>query len=61
MSQITTPSIRRSGGDLDVYTALLLAALIVLGAGVALLAIKTIDHSTVNNQQGSMFKLVDKR
>ena len=61
MSQITTPSIRRSGGDLDVYTALLLAALIVLGAGVALLAIKNIDHSTVNNQQGSMFKLVDKR
>ena len=61
MSQITTPSIRRSGGDLDVYTALLLAALIVLGAGVALLAIKNIDHSTVKNQPGSMFKLVDKR
>lgn len=61
MSQITTPSIRRSGGDLDVYTALLLAALIVLGAGVALLAMKNIDHSAVKNQQGSMFKLVDKR
>ncbi len=61
MSQITTPTIRRSGGNLDVYTALLLAAFIVLSSGVVLLAMKNIDHSTVKNQKGSMFKLVDKR
>ncbi len=61
MSQITTPSIRRSGGNLDVYTALLLAAFIVLSSGVVLLAMKNIDHSAVKNQNGSMFKLVDKR
>ena len=62
MSQITTPSIRRSGGNLDVYTALLLTAFIVLSAGVVLLAMKNIDHSDAkNNGQGSMFKLVDKR
>ncbi len=61
MSQISTPSIRRSGGNLDVYTALLLAAFIVLSSGVVLLAMKNIDHSPVKNQNGSMFKLVDKR
>ena len=61
MNQITTPSIRRSGGALDVYTALLLAAFIVLSAGVVLVALKNIDHSTVKNQNGSIFKLVDKR
>lgn len=61
MSQIRTPSIRRSGGALDVYTALLLAAFIVLSAGVVLVALKNIDHSTVKNQNGSIFKLVDKR
>ena len=62
MSQITTPSIRRSGGNLDVYTALLLAAFIVLGSGVVLLAMKNIEHSDAkNSQNGSMFKLVDKR
>ena len=61
MSQIKTPSIRRSGGSLDVYTALLLAAFIVLSSGVVLLAMKNIDHSTVKNQNGSMFKLVDRR
>ena len=61
MSQITTPSIRRSGGNLDVYTALLLSAFLVLSAGVVLLAMKNIDHSAVKDQKGSMFKLVDKR
>lgn len=35
MSSMNTTSARRAGGDLDVYTGLLLAAFLVLLAGVA--------------------------
>lgn len=37
MGSMNTPTARRAGGDLDVYTGLLLAAAIVLLAGVAAL------------------------
>ena len=46
MTQFTTPTPRRSGGDLDVYTGLLCAAFLVLVAGVVLLAQANIKHST---------------
>ena len=59
MSQIKTPPIRRSGGSLDVYTGLLFAALLVLGAGIFLLANKNINHSGEGNQSGSVFTLID--
>ena len=59
MSQMKTPPIRRSGGSLDVYTGLLFAALLVLAAGIFLLANKNISHSAVGNQQGGPFKLVN--
>ena len=46
---------------MDVYTGLLFAALLVLGAGIFLLANQNIQHSAEGNQSGSVFKLVDKR
>jgi len=58
MSQLNTP-IRRRGGEIDVYTGILCAAVLVLLTGVALLATKNIEHSSTDNQSGSMFKLVD--
>ena len=63
MSQISTPPIRRTGGNLDVYTGILLAALIVLASGVVLLGIKNSKHSESKpgRDDGGMFKLVDKR
>ena len=61
MTQLKTPQIRRSGGGVDVYTCLLLASFLVLAAGASLLAMKNMKHSGVGNQEGTMFKLVDKR
>ena len=55
--------VRRKGGDLNVYTGLLCVATIVLLAGVILLAIRNIEHSSSSDtaSDGSMFKLVDSR
>ena len=58
MSQFNTP-VRRSGGDLDVYTGILCAAFLVLLTGVILLATRNISHSAPDGRPGSMFKLVD--
>jgi hypothetical protein len=60
MSQFNTPTPRRTGGDIDVYTGLLCAAFLVLAAGVALMAMKNMDHSKVGNDAGGMFTLVGK-
>ncbi len=51
MSQFNAP-VRRTGGGLDVYTGLLFAALIVLVAGVALMAARNIDHSADGGSGG---------
>jgi hypothetical protein len=59
MSQFQNPPVRRSGGGIDVYAGLLCVALLVLAAGVFLLAKKNIEHSAAGNQDGSVFKLVD--
>ena len=58
MSHLNTP-IRRRGGEIDVYTGILCAAVLVLLTGVVLLATSNIKHSSTDSQSGSMFKLVD--
>jgi hypothetical protein len=51
MSQFQSP-VRRTGGELDVFTGLLLA-------GAILMATNNMDHSRVGNDPGSPFKLVE--
>ncbi len=58
MSQFNAP-VRRSGGEIDVYTGILCAAFLILVAGVILLATNNIKHSATDNQPGGVFKLVD--
>ena len=58
MSQLNAP-IRRRGGELDVYTGILCAAVLVLLTGVVLLATANIKQSSTDGQSGSMFKLVE--
>ncbi len=58
MSQLNAP-IRRRGGEIDVYTGILCAAVLVLLTGVVLLATANIEQSSTGGQSGSMFKLVD--
>ncbi len=57
MSQFNAP-VRRAGGTLDVYTGLLFVAVLVLGAGVTLLALRNIDHSAAGGQSGGVLELV---
>jgi len=59
MSQFNAPQIRRAGGELNVYTGLLLAALLVLVVGCTLMVLRNMEHSEHNNQSGGMFTLVD--
>ena len=58
MSQFNAP-VRRTGGHVDVYTGLLLAAFIVLAAGVAMMAKRNMDHSAFGTQQGGLITLVN--
>jgi len=58
MSRLNAP-IRRRGDEVDVYTGILCAAVLVLLTGVVLLAAANIAQSTTAGQAGSMFKLVD--
>ncbi|MBL9149152.1 MAG: hypothetical protein JNM94_10715 [Phycisphaerae bacterium] len=61
MSQLNTP-IRRAGGEIDVYTALLFAATIVLLGGVVWIALANMQHSkSSENDAGGPFKLVETR
>ncbi|HMN95915.1 MAG TPA: hypothetical protein PKC43_09965 [Phycisphaerales bacterium] len=58
MSQFGTPA-RRIGGEIDVYTALLGVAALVLLAGVVLMAMRNIDHSRGSDaESGGVFTLV---
>jgi hypothetical protein len=60
MSQFNAP-VRRTGGGLDVYTGLLFVALLVLAAGVALMAMRNIEHSGDGRNPGGVLKLVQSR
>ncbi len=58
MSQFNGP-IRRSGGEIDVYTGILAGAFLVLLSGVILLALNNMEHSSVDNQPGGVVKLIN--
>lgn len=59
MSQLNS-SMRRTGGDMDVYTALLAAAAVVLALGVIALVIANTDHSTNSrSSQGGPFTIIN--
>ncbi len=60
MSQFDA-SVRRMGGDLNVYTGLVSVAVIVLVAGVILMASQNAEHSSEGNSPGGMFKLIGSR
>ncbi len=57
MSQFNAP-VRRTGGDLDVYTSLLCVAFLVLVGGCILMAMRNTEHSRVGNDSGQVFKLI---
>ena len=57
MSQFNAP-VRRTGGDLDVYTGILCAAFLVLVVGVVLVGIRNVEHSRLDNQAGGVVTLV---
>ncbi len=58
MTQFGTQT-RRGGGELDVYTALLAVAALVLGAGIAIMALTNLEHSKVSDgDQGGVIKIV---
>ncbi len=60
MSQFNQP-VRRSGG-LDVYTGMLFISTLVLLAGVALMALRNMEHSDVRGTgQGGPIELIDER
>ena len=61
MTQFNAPVIRRAGGDLDVYTALLFVAFLVLLGGAILLAKRNIEHSGVGTNSGGVLTLVPPR
>ena len=59
MSQFNVP-VRRSGGELNVFTGILCAAFLVLLMGVILMALTNLSHSrTGTAEPGGVFKLVD--
>lgn len=58
MSQFNAP-VRRSGGSLDVYTGLLFVALIVLLAGIGLMAMRNLEHSKAAGGSGGLITLID--
>ena len=60
MTQFNAP-VRRSGGGVNVYTGLLAAAFLVLGFGVALLAMRNMEHSKDGNNAGGVITLVEAR
>lgn len=62
MTQFNATTPRRASGDIDVYTGLLGAAMLVLAAAVFLVASANMSHSSDANQSnGGMFKIVGKR
>jgi hypothetical protein len=52
MSMMNAP-VRRTGGDLDVYTGLLFAAFVVLAAGVVSIAMANMKQSEAPSVKGA--------
>ena len=59
MSQFTAPTVRRTGGDVNVYTGLLVVAFLVLVGGLVMLALRNIEHSKDGQQGGGVMTLVE--
>jgi hypothetical protein len=57
MSQLNSP-LRRASGELDVFTALLGAAALILILGVVALVFANTEHSTVGSSEGGPFTVV---
>ena len=56
MAKSTTRSTR--SGDMNVYTALLFVAVLVLGAGVTAVTLANLSQAEADGQAGSPFALV---
>jgi hypothetical protein len=62
MTQFNAPTPRRASGDLDVYAGLLAAAVLVMLAGVFMLASANGKHSAdLGQNNGGLFKIVSAR
>ncbi len=61
MSDFNNPTTATRGGSLDVYFVLLIVAFILLAIGVFMQATANISQTSVGNQDGGMFTIVDKR
>lgn len=61
MAQYGGGQVRRRGGDLDVYTGLLLVATVVLAVGVTILAMTNMEHSKDGSKPGGLLTLVESR
>lgn len=58
MTSFTTAP-RRAGGEIDVYSALLVIAALILAVGVAFMAMRNIDHSRLSdNDTGGVLTIV---
>jgi hypothetical protein len=53
-----TPSRSTRSGDMNVYTALLFIAVLVLGAGVTVVTLANLSQAESDGQAGSPFALV---
>lgn len=62
MSQFNTPAPVRSGGSLDVYTVMLLLAMLLLAGGVTFMVLRNMEHAADREGgQGGAFTLVESR
>jgi hypothetical protein len=61
MSQFSSSPTARTGGGLDVFTGLLCVATLVLLVGVALMAMRNMEHPKVGTTDGGMLTLVSSR
>lgn len=59
MSQLSSP-VARSGGQPDVYAALLAAASLMLLIGIIFLALRNVEQSTEKGQTGGPFTYLER-